>query len=141
MNYSPGKGNFGFEIQAFPKTSTTAAYVKGQLVWVLKNGWKFKGTLSSCSLNTSTGVGTTKGSGTLYYWGKVGSGSNWIAATTGASAVTITFMATLPSTKNKAATVGKFGISFTGTKVASLGSTALPSYSMVDINYGNIKMY
>jgi hypothetical protein len=135
-NYTPGRGNFGFEVQTFGKTGSTPTSVKGQLAWVQKNGWKFKGALASYSLNS--GTGTAKGTGSLFYWKKSASGGNWVAATTGSATVTISFTATTASTKYKAGTPGSFGISFGGIKAT--GVTSLPSYPISTIAYGNIKM-
>jgi hypothetical protein len=135
-NYSPGRGNFGFEVQTVAKTAITPSSVKGQLVWVQKNGWKFKGTLSSYSV--ATGTGSAKGTGNLFYWKKSGSGGSWVAATTGTATVTITFAATTPATKIKAASPGAFGITVAGTKAA--GVTSLPNYAMSPIAFGNITM-
>ena len=96
-----------------------------------------QGTLTAYSLNTTTGIGTAKATGSLSYWSTTTLGGSWVAATTCVASVTITFTATTASTKTKAATVGSFGITFAGTKVA--GSPSLPTYSKVTISSGNIK--
>ena len=137
VNSSPGKANFGFEVQSFAKSGLIPASVKGQLAWVMKGNWKFKGTLTSYSLNTSTGIGTARGTGSLFYWSKTTLGGSWVAATTGVASVTITFTATTASTRTKAATVGSFGIAFTGTKAS--GAPSLPTFAKVNIASGNIK--
>jgi predicted outer membrane repeat protein len=136
-NLSGGTGHFGFQVQSFPKSATSPAYQKGQVQWQQKGQWKFKGILTSYAV--SSGVGTARGSGSLWYWQKSGAGGNWVLATASAASVTITFSATTPSTKKSTGSPGTFGISFSGTTVA--GAPALPSVpSRTSLNAGTIKM-
>jgi len=136
---SAGKANFGFEVQLMPKTKTTAAYYKGQVVFVQKGKWKFKGNLNNYGLLSGTPTtGQATGSGTLYVWDRslnAGAGG-WALASTGIG-VKIQFQASVAGSKRSSAVPGSFGITFSGLG----GSPSLPSTSLVALSGGNVNLY
>lgn len=116
-----GRSNVAFQVQQQPKTTPTVW--KGQIVWNLKNYWRFKGTLSSFGKTTISGVssGMASGRGDIYWWDPtLNSGFGGWALAAASITVTITFQPTTSTTKSSSP--GSFAISF-ASFAAPAGST------------------
>jgi len=138
---SGGRANFGVEVHKVAATATTPAYFKGQLVFIQKNKWRVKTSLSNYSKSgTSPVTGTVSGVGALWRWDSSLNGGlgDW-SLVSSQLAVEVKLQASVAGTKQKSAVPGSFGITLGGFKLPD--GSVLPSTALQALQGGTISLY
>lgn len=138
---SGGRANFGVEVHKVAATATTPAYFKGQLVFIQKNKWRVKTSLSNYSKSgTSPVTGTVSGVGALWRWDSSLNGGlgDWFLVSS-QLAVEVKLQASVAGTKQKSAVPGSFGITLGGFKLPD--GSVLPSTALQALQGGIISLY